>query len=59
MNGQPSVIGEKKFYAFATDVSLIKEIVSYTSDQISFLSSGGKGIGVFVQSEVCTQRYCS
>ena len=46
-NDQPSVIGEKKFYAFATDVSVTMKLVEM--DLITPLSSGCKGVGVFVK----------
>ena len=47
-NDQPSVIGEKKFYAFATDVSVNMKLIHET-DLITPLSSGCQGLGVLVK----------
>ena len=58
--GQPSVIGEKKFYAFATDVSItvITRVDLLVKLNTTLLLLDCKGLGVFVKCEVCPQRYC-
>ena len=54
------MIGEKKFYAFATDVSLaIITKVDLRFKDVTPLSLDCKGLGVFVKCKVCPQRHCS